>query len=315
MERSRRKKNSVLKNVVFIGSFVLIIAGIILMLYPVFRNHNAAADSTENLSEKTEQKNVPSALEPLKNIKIGLKFSDKTESIGYDKVKDWVEEKPDHSGYTVDEKSIKAYTDMLNEKYSNYKFSVGFMTHSGENIDLENKSAGWIFDPEYAAKKIKGYIENNESVTVDLTDRSKESKKWWVRVANKYENAELKDIKTYIEVSIDDQYMWAYKDGKAVLESPIVTGDPNTGHDTPKGFYLLGGKKEQATLYGSDYETVVAYWITIMDDIGFHDATWQDSFGSDVYLYNGSHGCVNLPLDFAEELYEYAEPDIPVFIY
>ncbi|MBQ1659403.1 MAG: L,D-transpeptidase [Clostridia bacterium] len=319
MTMLKKKKGSVLRNVIFISSFALIIAGVFVMLCPVlFRSHDATANQENSSSETSDEKKqpeVPSALIPLENIKIDLKFGKKTETIKFDKVKDWVEENPDHSGYKVDEKSIRAYTDMLNDKYSNYKFSVEFMDHSGETLDIENKSTGWIFDPEYAAKKIKGYIENNESVAVDLTDRSKESRKWWMRIASDYDNVLSKDVKTYIEVSIDNQYVWAYKDGEVVLESPIVTGNPNTGHDTPKGFYLLGNKNEHATLYGPGYETEVAYWITIVDDIGFHDATWQYSFGGDVYLYNGSHGCVNLPLDFAEQLYEYAEPDIPVFIY
>ena len=312
------KKISVLKNALLISAFTMILAGVFVLLFPVmFRNQSKANNGSQEseVSEESDKKDVPSALEPLKTINITLKIGNKTETIKFDKVKDWVEEKPDHSGYTVDEKSIKVYTDMLNDVYSNYEFSVKFMTHDGDTIDTENKSTGWIFDPEYAAKKIKGYIENNESVTVDLTDRSKESRKWWMRIAGKYENALSKDLKKYIEVSIDNQYMWVYDDGEVILESPVVTGDPNTGHDTPKGFFLLGNKNEHATLYGPGYETEVAYWITIYDDIGFHDATWQYSFGGDVYLYNGSHGCVNLPFDFAGQLYEFAEPDIPVFIY
>ena len=38
--------------------------------------------------------------------------------------------------------------------------------------------------------------------------------------------------------------------------------------------------------------------------IGLHDASWRSEFGSDIYLYNGSHGCVNLPYDAAKIIYE-----------
>ena len=48
---------------------------------------------------------------------------------------------------------------------------------------------------------------------------------------------------------------------------------------------------------------------------GFHDATWQPSFGGNFYLTRGSHGCVNLPLSVAGKLYDIVEPGVPVFIY
>jgi len=40
-------------------------------------------------------------------------------------------------------------------------------------------------------------------------------------------------------------------------------------------------------------------------EYGFHDATWRsdEEFGGDTYLWNGSHGCINLPYSAAEELY------------
>jgi lipoprotein-anchoring transpeptidase ErfK/SrfK len=38
--------------------------------------------------------------------------------------------------------------------------------------------------------------------------------------------------------------------------------------------------------------------------IGLHDANWRSSFGGDIYLTNGSHGCVNLPHDAACQLFD-----------
>ena len=36
---------------------------------------------------------------------------------------------------------------------------------------------------------------------------------------------------------------------------------------------------------------------------GLHDATWRSSFGGTIYKNSGSHGCVNLPLKTAEQVY------------
>ena len=57
---------------------------------------------------------------------------------------------------------------------------------------------------------------------------------------------------------------------------------------------LRGTKKPDGTY---EYETPVAYWMPFNGGIGFHDATWQSSFGGNRYLSHGSHGCVNMPKD------------------
>ena len=49
--------------------------------------------------------------------------------------------------------------------------------------------------------------------------------------------------------------------------------------------------------------------------VGMHDASWRDEFGGDIYQNEGSHGCINLPTDKAEELYGYVEIGTPVVIY
>ena len=48
---------------------------------------------------------------------------------------------------------------------------------------------------------------------------------------------------------------------------------------------------------------------------GMHDATWRSSFGGNIYKYNGSHGCVNMPLDKAGKLYKMTDNGVPVIVY
>ena len=50
--------------------------------------------------------------------------------------------------------------------------------------------------------------------------------------------------------------------------------------------------------------------------IGFHDADWQTAFGGERYKNgNGSHGCINMPVDKSGELFDMIEPGIPVIIH
>ncbi len=60
---------------------------------------------------------------------------------------------------------------------------------------------------------------------------------------------------------------------------------------------LRGTKKADGTY---EYETPVKYWMPFNGGVGFHDASWQTTFGGSSYQTNGSHGCVNMPYDVAE---------------
>ena len=45
-------------------------------------------------------------------------------------------------------------------------------------------------------------------------------------------------------------------------------------------------------------------WMKFTGAVGIHGASWRSKFGGDIYKYNGSHGCVNLPHDVALNLYD-----------
>ena len=252
----------------------------------------------------------------LADISIELSIGGSKEKLVFDDICDWVTAKKQGEGfiYTVSDEKVREYADMLDKKYSNYQSYITFNNVYGEEITVENKSVGWIFDPDHAFSVLRELIEKGESVRLDLTDRSTESNKWWIRTASDYNDAK-NEKKLFAEVSIEEQYMWVRKNNEVILEAPVVTGDPGMGNDTPKGAYLVYEKKSPSSLYGPGYETEVAYWIAFNDSIGFHDATWQDSFGGSVYLYNGSHGCVNMPLDAVSELYDIAYIGMPVYVY
>ena len=133
------------------------------------------------------------------------------------------------------------------------------------------------------------------------------------RVCRKEGNIDWDD--TYVCVDITNQYMSFMKDGKAVLSSSIVTGDPTQGHSTPTGAYQVMYKERDVTLEGQGYSSPVSYFIPFTTNVGFHDATWRSSFGGSIYRGNGSHGCVNMPAGNAAALYQIIETGTPVFVY
>lgn len=120
----------------------------------------------------------------------------------------------------------------------------------------------------------------------------------------------------YIEVSINDQHCWHYKDQVLCCESDVVTGLNNGKRNTPTGAYFVCEKVNGKYLTGDTWRTWVDKWMRLTwSGIGLHDAKWRKKFGEDIYQHNGSHGCVNLPINYAYSLYKEIYIGMPVVIY
>lgn len=48
---------------------------------------------------------------------------------------------------------------------------------------------------------------------------------------------------------------------------------------------------------------------------GLHDASWRYSFGTENYKTSGSHGCINLPPQVADEIYNNSEVGTKVLVH
>ena len=326
MVNEKSKENR--KGLILFLSLSLFLAGCLLLIklqpWGTFSGYGSSANKEDiiqqssiiEISQASSSDPLYEQFGPLKDIRIRLHFGTEVEQLTIDHIADWitVDKTDDVYTYTVSETALYEYSKSLADRYSNFEAYISFLSADGTEKSAVNNSIGWIFDEAYAAEQLKQFILNNQSVDLVLTDRSTESNRWWQRVSADYDAAEKKGD-CYAEVSIDKQYMWVHKNGKIILESPVVTGKPSSGYDTPTGAFIVFTKQEHASLYGPGYETEVDYWIAFSYAIGFHDAYWQDEFGGDVYLTDGSHGCVNMPHEAVEQLYSIAYINMPVYVY
>lgn len=116
----------------------------------------------------------------------------------------------------------------------------------------------------------------------------------------------------YIDVDLEAQFARLFdENGQVIWESATVTGNMYEGHSTVTGTFQIYSMEQGVVLVGfdynndgqPDYESYVNYWMPFYGGFGLHDATWRGAFGGDLYAYDGSHGCVNLPYYKAQELY------------
>lgn len=116
-----------------------------------------------------------------------------------------------------------------------------------------------------------------------------------------------------IVVSIGAQTLWAYKGDEVVLTTYVSTG--KAGFDTPLGHYAVLTKLPSQTMegvLGGEYYNVpdvpsVMYFTN--SGHALHGTYWHTNFGAPM-----SHGCINLPLDIAAWLYQWAPAGTPVLI-
>jgi hypothetical protein len=192
----------------------------------------------------------------------------------------------------------------MGKKYNTFGKAKDFTTTSGEQITVPAGSFGWKIAYDGEIDAIIADLEGGQDVTRDFTYLYKATS----HGEHDYGN-------NYVEVNLSEQHVYVYKDGQMVFDTNCVSGKISTDHGTHTGVYPIAYKQTDATLRGDNYESHVNYWMPFNMGEGLHDATWRKSFGGTIYKTGGSHGCVNLPLSAAEEIYNIVEAGWPVIVF
>lgn len=259
------------------------------------------------VSDSPEVTAAAAAMNSYLGANITYDFNPNTEVVDSSVISQWVRVDGEMN-VTFDEEAVRGYIQTLADKYNTKGVPRPFTTASGNVVTVEGGGFGWRIDQEAEFGALLANIQNAETVTREPNYSSRGISHGGTDVGS-----------TYAEVDLTNQRMYFIKDGQVVLQSDCVTGNPNKGHATPQGYYSLAWKQKNRTLRGEkqpdgtyEYETPVAFWMPFNGGIGFHDATWQSSFGGRRYQTHGSHGCVNLPYSIAQQLYDLMYDGVPV---
>lgn len=218
-------------------------------------------------------------------------------------LKDWVSFEEGEP--KLDEDAVAAFVAAKARERDTYGKSRNFVTTLGVELNLTAYSFGWKTDRAAETRALIDLIYQGSIVNREPVYTRKGMQKGMSDIGS-----------SYVEADLTNQHMYVYQDGEIVLETDFVSGAANLSNCiTPAGIFGLTYKTTNAVLRGEDYETPVFYWMPFFGDYGMHDATWRNKFGGDIYLTNGSHGCINLPLDKAAVIYGYVHTGSPIICY
>lgn len=214
----------------------------------------------------------------------------------------------------VDRDRIKEYVEGLAREYDTAWSDRVFVSDDGAEytIPASTNTYGFMID-----------IDNETDMLIyDITENPEKAISREPVYAQRGTSRNGKDdlCGTYVEVDIANQEVTCYRDGVLIDKTSCVSGNESAGTPSDRGVFCIYDKQQNTVLRGQNpcgtwYESPVAYWMPYNGGEGLHDASWRWEFGGNIYMWNGSHGCINLRLEDAKAIYENVDVGTPVIVH
>lgn len=153
--------------------------------------------------------------------------------------------------------------------------------------------AAWAQDALAAASSENGSAkpapDNSQFVEAWISDLKQTSEHW-------------------IQIDLSDQRLTAWEGSTPVFSIIVSTG--RADEMTPTGVYSIQDKYRTARMQGENYDIPdVPYTMYFSGSYAIHGAYWHNNFGTPV-----SSGCINVPVDGAAWLFDWAGAGTPVVV-
>ena len=255
----------------------------------------------------------------LTDVVVTYDFSDRKETVDRSVIKGMLG-RDKNDNLVVSKDAVAAYVADLAGKYDTAGTERTFSTYDNRDITVSGGNYGWVIDQQKESNALyKDITEKKTEVREPVYEQKAASRK-------------INDIGySYIEIDLSAQRMVLYQSGSPVVDTGLVADS-----STPTGIYALGEKESSAVPGGGAGETV-NFWMPFTDKIGIYgkaglDVTGYDfsddadiaAFGSDdessgtsVFSdsWPGIEGCIAVPEEQAQAIYQTVESGIPVVIY
>ncbi len=254
------------------------------------------------------------------NCTITFDFDDRKKVVDNDTIISWLLKKEDGSFVTTSGHDIPLNQDAIAEFVSQMASETDTYGKDHEfyaTLDgwitvpwTDASCYGWQIDQKETVNQIMELIEKGDPVVVEpiYTD-------WGTGYTRQTDDIGT----TYIEVDISAQHFWYYRNNEIIMDYDIVSGtETMASRRTPRGVCKIVGHAAGVVLgtYAiQGYEQWVDFWMPFNYlGCGFHDLS-RGAYGGSIYMYNGSHGCLNMRWSEAKNLYSEIEDGLPVIVH
>lgn len=248
-------------------------------------------------------------LDKITRVKVVYDFVDRKFTFGPEEVVQCLKKGEDKQ-VAIDPDAVMDWVKDMAKKTDTYGTDREFKTTNRGTVTVPPGIYGWQIDTKKTQEKLMTLLQEGGNHELEPEYRHKAI------------NREKNEIgSTYIECDLSQQHLWAYKDGKLLLETDYVSGTTNGVHETPVGVHKIWSREKDRELKGknldgSKYVTPVTFWMPInYGGVGLHDAPWRSAFGGSLYRRHGTHGCLNLPPKVAERIFNEFPVGTPVVVY
>lgn len=229
------------------------------------------------------------------------KYDGTTQTIDRNTIKNWLAQDENGNYYlntdTLLAKS-KEYIKSFAAADDDVKSTTSFQSQNQGVVQLSCSPYGHRIDQDKTAQALYNAILARQNTTVTPTYSLNST-------SGGFGN-------TFVEIDIAHQMVYVHQNGQVVFSTACVTGtETDAERKTPRGVFKIFDHTTERDLKGPinpatgkpSYVSHVHYWMPFHNGVGMHDATWRSSFGGNIYMTSGSHGCVNLPLSAAQTIY------------
>ena len=222
----------------------------------------------------------------------------------------------------------------FHDAYDNNTYPLGFEygpSGMGGWLQDELSSARTVSDYQQAIEDANTWLTNFQAMASNSSDKTP---------YNQVHNADLQLLQHYgmmnkkvIVVSLEEQAMRVYQNGKLVKAFQVTTGRPDRP-SLPGTWWVEG--KQSPTVFKANVPQSSPYWYPDTpinyavqyhsNGYFIHDSWWRADYGpgtqfphqdasGDIYSAQGSHGCINMAKDDAAWVYGFVELYTHIVVY
>ena len=172
-------------------------------------------------ADSEELKSAVDTMNDYADVKITYEVGAEKEEIPKDTIASWLMTGDDLQ-VIFNQDLMSSFVSDMAKKYNTYGQAKTLATSYGKTITVPGGNYGWRIDQAGEVAQLMTDIQAKQDVNRDFVYSVRANS----RDANDYGNS-------YVEINLTAQHLFFYKDGKKVLETDFVSGDPYDGNATP----------------------------------------------------------------------------------